>query len=105
MIQFLLAVIAILTTGIGVFFLIARHQKKRADRAEAEAVSLREAFRQAEEKAGRLRRAQEKQTKAEVKANEERKELSNTADSDLVRRANGLFGVRDKSGPGSAAGN
>jgi Tfp pilus assembly protein PilO len=94
MIQFLLIVIAMLTAGAGIFFLIAKHQKKRADRAEAEVKSLHEAFLQVKEKAERLQRAQEKQAKAEVKANEKRKELSDTSDSDLVHRANDLFGVR-----------
>jgi hypothetical protein len=94
--QFLLTVTAILTAGCIVLFIIARVQAERARRAEREAASLHEAVRQVKEKAGRLQKALGKQTQAEVKANEERKGLAGTPDTDLADRANGLFNNRKK---------
>jgi type II secretory pathway pseudopilin PulG len=98
MIRFLLIVIAVLTAGTGIFFLIAKHQKKRADKAEAEVKALHEAFWQVKEKAERLQQALRKQTEAEAKANEERTELARTPDADLAGRANSLFMQDNRNG-------
>jgi Tfp pilus assembly protein PilO len=73
-------------------------QIRRARRAEAEAARLNGAFRQAARKAEALQAAQKQTTQIMGEANAERQELNNTADSDLVSRANALFGVRDRQG-------
>jgi type II secretory pathway pseudopilin PulG len=102
MIQLLLIVIAVLAAACTILFIVARYQGRRADWAQAEAAALHEAFWDAARKAERLQAALEKQGEAEVKANEERKELAGTANADLVHRANSLFGMPDKSGSGRA---
>jgi predicted Holliday junction resolvase-like endonuclease len=104
MIQFLLIVIAILVAACAVLIITVKYQRNRADLAQAEAASLHEAFWDAARKAERLQAALGKQAEAEVQADEERKELAGTADGDLVRRANNLFGggVPVKPGTGSA---
>jgi predicted Holliday junction resolvase-like endonuclease len=84
-----------------ILYLSAKGNKK----IKQEAAALHEAFWETARKAERLQAALGKQTEAEVKADEERQDLAGTANSDLVRRANGLFGVPDKSGPGNAGGN
>jgi type II secretory pathway pseudopilin PulG len=98
MIQLLLIAIAVLAVVCTILFIVAKYQASRADRAQAEAGALHEAFWDAARKAERLQAALGKQTEAEVKANEERKSLAGTANGDLVHRANSLFGVPDKSG-------
>jgi uncharacterized protein with von Willebrand factor type A (vWA) domain len=111
MIQALLAATAILMAGVGIFYLIAKHQKKRADKAETEVKALHEAFWQVKEKAERLQQALRKQTEAEAKANAQRTELARTPDADLAGRADSLF-VQDNrnskpagnAGPVKAAG-
>lgn len=102
MIQVLLIVIAILAAACTVLFIVVRHQGSRAKRAEAEAAALHEAFWDMARKAERLQAALGKQHEAEVKANEERQDLAGTANADLVHRANGLFGMPDKSGSDNA---
>jgi cbb3-type cytochrome oxidase subunit 3 len=77
-------------------------QAKGNKKTKQEAAALHEAFWDAARKAERLQAALGKQTEAEVKAHEERQDLAGTANGDLVHRANGLFGVPDKPGPGSA---
>jgi hypothetical protein len=113
MIQFLLIVIFILAAGCAILFMIAKTQVKRADRAEAEAKSLHEAFWQVKEKAGRLQKALGETEKIEEQADGSRRELNQTPDSGLVDRANSLFRVRDgkprpggsgNTGPAKAAG-
>jgi membrane protein involved in colicin uptake len=101
--------------GLSGILVFACHlQSKRAAEAEREAASLRDALARAKYMARRLQEAIEKQTKAEVTANAERAELAQTSDSDLVNRANDLFGggLPDKprarsgrgAGPAGAAG-
>jgi type II secretory pathway pseudopilin PulG len=102
MIPFLLIVIAILAAACTVLFIVARHQVKRADQARAEAGALHEAFWDAARKAERLQTALGEQAEAEVRANEERKDLAGTTNADLVHRANGLFGMPDNTGSGNA---
>jgi hypothetical protein len=93
MIQLLLILIAVLAAACTILVIVARYQAARADRAQAEAAALHEAFWDAARKAERLQAALGKQTEAEEKAHEERKDLAGTANADLVNRANGLFGV------------
>jgi hypothetical protein len=66
-------------------------QSKRDKKAEAENKALHEAFWQVKEKNERLQKALGETSKVEEAANAERKELAQTADSDLVNRANSLF--------------
>jgi predicted Holliday junction resolvase-like endonuclease len=80
-------------------------QAKVNKKAKKENAALHEAFWDAARKAERLQAALGKQKEAEGKAREERKDLAGTADSDLVHRANNLFGVPDQSGPGKAGNN
>ncbi|MDR1574906.1 MAG: hypothetical protein LBS37_02765 [Treponema sp.] len=79
-------------------------QIKRARRAEAEAKALHDAFWQVARKAEALQAAQKQTTQIMEEANAERQKLNTTADSDLVSRANSLFGVRDRQG-GNSGGN
>jgi hypothetical protein len=70
----------------------------RADKAEQEAVAYQRAFTAAESRASRLKQALAENVKVEEKANEERQELAAAPNTDLVTRANSLFGgVSDKS--------
>ena len=71
-------------------------QIKRAKKAEAEAGRLHDAFWQAARKAEALQAAQKRTTQIMEEANAERRKLNAAADSDLVSRANALFGVRDR---------
>jgi hypothetical protein len=89
----------------GILVWVCRAQSERAAEAERETASLRDTLMEAQHTAFRLQKALEKQTEAEVTAHAERQELAGTADSDLVHRANNLFGggVQDK--PGNAGGN
>ena len=95
MIQLLLGGITLLTAACVVLFLVIKAQVKRADKARAEAQTLHKAFWETKQKGDRLQQANKKQAETEVRANEERKELSSTADADLVHRANQLFGVQN----------
>jgi hypothetical protein len=104
MTQFFLITLLAMALVAGAAILIAVAQGKRAKRAETDRKALHEAFWDATRKAERLQRALGKQTEAEGKANAERKELAGAADADLVCRANGLFGMPDKSGHGGARG-
>jgi type II secretory pathway pseudopilin PulG len=102
-IQFFLIIIFILAAGCAILFMIAKTQVKRADRAEAEAKALHDAFRQVKEKAGRLQKALGETAKTEEEADGKRRELNQIPDSGLADRANALFGVRDgKARPGSS---
>ena len=95
MIQALLVIVLILAAACAVSVLVAKAQAKRAAKAEAEAKRLHEAFWEVEQRAERLQKALDGNLKAEEEADEKRKDLAATADSDLAGRANGLFGVRD----------
>jgi Tfp pilus assembly protein PilO len=79
-------------------------QIKRAGKAEAEAARLHDAFRQVARKAAALETAQKQTTQITEEANAERRKLNTASDSDLVSRANALFGVRDGRG-GNNGGN
>jgi uncharacterized membrane protein len=85
-----------LASACAVTGFILSAQIKRAKRAEAEAARLHDAFWQAARKAEALQSAQKQTTRITEEANAERQELNDTADGDLVARANALFGVRDK---------
>jgi hypothetical protein len=78
---FLSAVAAFLIKALG----------DRAKSAEADAKAQREAIARVTERAGRVQKAASETAKAEDKANEERRSLEETPDSDLVNRANNLF--------------
>jgi putative AlgH/UPF0301 family transcriptional regulator len=95
MIQFLSGLIAFLIVACVVLFLIAKAQVKRADKARAEAQTLHKALGNAEWKAERLQKSLNKQNGVEVKANEQKQELSSTTDADLVHRANKLFDMQN----------
>jgi biopolymer transport protein ExbB/TolQ len=79
-------------------------QIKRAGKAEAEAARLHDAFWQVARKAEALQTARKQTTQITEEANAKRQKLNTTADSDLVSRANDLFGVRDGRG-GNNGGN
>jgi phosphoenolpyruvate-protein kinase (PTS system EI component) len=64
----------------------------RADKAERESAAYRQAFATAEARATRLKQALEENIAVEEEANEERQELAATPNTELVRRANHLFG-------------
>lgn len=87
----LLVLLIILTLACVVLFAIVKAQVKRADKAQEKAETLHTALGKVAWKAERLQKALEQKTNVEVKANEERKALSGTADGDLVHRANTLF--------------
>jgi hypothetical protein len=99
-----------LIAACGVLFLIAKAQVRRADKAEHQAASYYEAYQKMSLRAESLEKVIQKNKKMEVQTNAERKELAKTSDTDLVHRANGLFGgVHDdlsekrtgnRSGPG-----
>jgi Na+-translocating ferredoxin:NAD+ oxidoreductase RnfG subunit len=89
----LFALCAILAAAI---YILAKANKK----AKKENAALHESVLDAVRKAERLQAALGKQKEAEGKAHEERKGLAGTADSDLVHRANSLFGMPDKPGSG-----
>jgi Tfp pilus assembly protein PilO len=79
-------------------------QIKRAGKAEAEAARLHDAFRRITGRAEALQAAQKQTTQIMEESNAERRELNTAADSDLVSRANALFGMRDRRG-GNGGGN
>ena len=69
----------------------------RAAQAERDRAGYRRAFDDAEERAFNLQLALKKNSRVEKEANNERQELAATPDSELVNRANNLFGgVSDK---------
>lgn len=69
----------------------------RAQKAERYRAGYQQAFASAEARASRLKRALVKNVVMEEKTNDERQELAATPDSELVTRANRLFGgVPDK---------
>lgn len=63
----------------------------KSKRTGKEAAALREALAHVKERAERVQAAAGETAKAEEKANEKRKSLAETADADLVNRANKLF--------------
>ena len=75
-----------------VLWLILSAQIKRAKKAEAEAGRLHDAFWQVARKAEALQTAQKQTTKITEEANAERLEVTAAPDTDLVNRANALFG-------------
>jgi uncharacterized membrane protein len=98
-------IVLILIALCAILGLIIYIQAKGNKKTKQENAALHEAFWDAARKAERLQAALEKQTEVEEKAHEERRELAGTADSDLVHRANSLFGVPDKSGNGEGGDN
>jgi len=91
MIKFLLIAISILALTVVISVLIARSQSKRLKATERHLDGMHNAFSQMKEKAERFQKALGEIQKAEEAANAERKELAQTLDSDLVKRANTLF--------------
>jgi hypothetical protein len=99
------ALVACITLAIVVLVCVVKAQgaklkaaDARADKAEQEVEAYQQAFTDAESRASRLKQALERNVEVEEKANVERQELAKTADNDLVRRANNLFGgVSDQS--------
>jgi hypothetical protein len=99
---FLIALLVLaLITLVAIF--AAKLGWKRAQEAEAALLRAEEALCQIQRTADRLQKTLGEQTKVEAKADVERKNLAGTADSDLVRRANSLFGggLQDKSAAGN----
>jgi Skp family chaperone for outer membrane proteins len=78
-----------------VLFFIAKAQVKRADQAERKAASYHEAYTEMERRARSLRKLLQKYKQVEEENHEARQNLAGTADTDLVHRANALFGVQD----------
>ena len=86
----LLALLAVSLASAAAAF-IADRRGKVVKKAEAEIKTLREAFALVKDKAERLQKALDKAAAIGREANEERKGLAETLDSDLVHRANSLF--------------
>jgi cell division protein FtsB len=76
----------------GVLFLIAKAQINRADKAEHQAVSYYRAYQEMSRRAESIEKVIQKNKKVEVQTNAEQQELAKTSDTDLVHRANTLFG-------------
>jgi predicted Holliday junction resolvase-like endonuclease len=89
--KFLLIIILALVIISTVLFIILKVQGNRVKKEKQNAAAWKQAFQESEERAGRLQKALGAERKIGVKANAERKELNNTADADLVHRANSLF--------------
>jgi type II secretory pathway pseudopilin PulG len=87
----MLIIIGIFALITAISVLAAKAQTKRAKKAEENLINLQKAYTQVREKAERLQKALNKNKKIEEEANAERKELAQTLDSDLVKRANSLF--------------
>jgi hypothetical protein len=75
----------------GILGIIMYFQATGNKKTKQENTALHEAFWDVMRKAERLQAALGKEAEAEVKANEERKDLAGTGDADLVHRANHLF--------------
>jgi 2-methylaconitate cis-trans-isomerase PrpF len=73
-------------------------QAKRVKRRESENKALRQANRDAAARLERIRRYIAKNKIVTEEAEREKRGLEKTPDGDLVRRANDLFGVRDRRG-------
>jgi hypothetical protein len=84
------AFIASLILGLGTLLGILL-MGNRVKKAEAEAATVKKSLSEISKKAEGLGKTLGESAKVEEKANEERKELSGTPDSDLVNRANNLF--------------
>jgi hypothetical protein len=97
-----LAVLIALAIGVLVCVVKAQARKLaaadvRAEQAERDRAGYQQAFESAEARAFRLKRALTKNTVVEEETNVERKELAATPNTELVHRANNLFGgVSDK---------
>ena len=91
MIKFLLVVIGVLTLACVISVGIVGYQRKRRRAAEQRAQDYQAALDEAQSIAERLQVALSKQAEIEEAANVEKQALSNTADSDLINRANCLF--------------
>ena len=90
--QFLLIVLTGMALVTAAAIVAAVMNMRRALRAEKENAFLTAAFAVIKEKAERLHQVLEETTKARGVANAERKDLAEALDSDLVHRANRLFG-------------
>jgi cell division protein FtsB len=90
--NFLIIALMTLMALCTVLFLIAKARVKRADQAERKAASYHAAYTELEQRATSLKEAIQKNKQVEVQNNEERQDLAKTADTDLVHRANALFG-------------
>jgi predicted Holliday junction resolvase-like endonuclease len=91
MIQFLFILIGVLLVAVLGLVLILKMQKKSIDTMRQDLAAYQTAVDTARRDISRLNASAQTQVKIEEKANEERKELSNTTNSDLVERANNLF--------------
>jgi hypothetical protein len=88
-----LAVLAILGAAATILARMLHTQRERTEKAEAVAKENKEALGYVKERAEQLQKAAGETVKAEEKANDERKELAETDDADLVNRANNLFNL------------
>jgi Tfp pilus assembly protein PilO len=75
-----------------ILFAVAKEQIKRADQAEHQAASYRSAYTEIERRAVSLENILQKYKQVEVQNHEAQQSLAATADTDLVHRANALFG-------------
>ena len=87
-----------LVVGCVVLFCAVRVEMRRAEKAENAAAAYRRGLEEARLRAGRLQDTLARQQRVEEVSDEARKELARTEDSDLVSRANALFGVPDGAG-------
>ena len=88
-----LSILAILAAAVAFFARMQHTQRERAEKAEAIAKENKAALTYVRERAEQLQKAAGETVKAEEKANDERKELFETDDKDLVHRANNLFNL------------
>jgi chromosome segregation ATPase len=99
-----LALAALIALGIVVLAYVLKSQAEklkaaeaRAEQAERDRAGYQRAFEDAETRASRLKQALTKNAAVEKETNNERQALAATPDTELVHRANGLFGgVSDK---------
>jgi len=91
MIQFLLIAKLALAVIAAVAIIVARSQSKKVAQMRSEMLVARDELRLLNERAAKLKKASDKKTKVKEEADAQRKELKQTADGDLVDRANALF--------------
>jgi uncharacterized protein HemX len=92
-----LAVLIALAIGVLVYVVKAQTAKLkvadlRAEKAERDSAGYQQAFASAEARAARLKQALEKNAAVEEETNGEQQELAATPNTELVTRANRLFG-------------
>jgi type II secretory pathway pseudopilin PulG len=91
MIKVLLILMALLALAVCALVLAVRIQRKSLNKARSDLLHYRIQLDEVREDAECLQTALKAQVNVEDKANAEKQNLSKTADSDLIHRANNLF--------------